>query len=138
MSGPAGAGPPLTFEDLKALGVFWLGEGGSGMNAFVTRLHARYDAAHFPEDLVLQVTGDSQNWQSRFVLHHPWKGGTECDAAVAYYDDVRKRRAREADNLAGLTGWKGSDIRSRMAADAAWLPDPDAKPAAWWDKLWKK
>src|SRR5262245_44801174 len=56
------ASDPLTPEELRALGVFWLddapqGSGGfrrgpGGGMPFVTRLHLRYDAAHFPEDLV--------------------------------------------------------------------------------------
>ena len=55
----------------------------SAQNAYVSRLHVRYDAAHFPEDLVFQETGDRQNFQSRFVLRHPWRGESECDAAKA-------------------------------------------------------
>jgi len=132
------ASEPLSVDEQKSLGVFWLDDPRGFGQSFVTRLHARYDSRHFPEDLVLQVTGDQQNWQSRFVLHHPWKGGAECEAAVAYYNDVRRQRAREVDNLATLTGWPASQIRARMNADAAWLPSPDAQPAAWWDKLWKK
>jgi hypothetical protein len=35
---------------------------------FLTRLHVRYDNAHFPEDLVFQETGDRVNFQGRYVL----------------------------------------------------------------------
>jgi len=37
-------------------------------------MHLRYDAAHFPEDLVFQETGDRGNFQGRYVLRHPWTG----------------------------------------------------------------
>ena len=41
-------------------------------DVFVTRLHVRYDAEHFPEDLVFQETGDRTNFQGRYVMRHPW------------------------------------------------------------------
>src|SRR5207249_3987984 len=56
------AADPLSREELRQLGVFWLDEGGAGVNVFLTRLHVRYDAAHFPEDLTFQETGDRQNF----------------------------------------------------------------------------
>ena len=43
-------------------------------DVFITRLHVRYDAAHFPEDLVFQETADRTNFQGRYVLRHAWKG----------------------------------------------------------------
>ena len=43
-------------------------------NVFLTRLHLRYDAAHFPEDLVFQETADRENFQGRYILRHPWTG----------------------------------------------------------------
>src|SRR5205823_1025414 len=60
------AADPLSRDELKKLGVFWLAEENSGgaANAFLTRLHVRYDRAHFPEDLVFQETGDRQNFQA--------------------------------------------------------------------------
>ena len=42
----------------------------------MTRLHVRYDDAHFPEDLVFQETADRTNFQGRYVLRHEWKGQT--------------------------------------------------------------
>src|SRR5438132_592092 len=70
------AADPLSRDELRKLGVFWLAEENSGgaANAFLTRLHVRYDRAHFPEDLVFQETGDRQNFQARYVLHHAWEG----------------------------------------------------------------
>src|SRR5216110_227949 len=56
------AADPLSPEELRKLGVFWLPEGtsrgsadrprrqpGGPVDVFVTRLHVRYDAARFPE-----------------------------------------------------------------------------------------
>src|SRR5438132_211169 len=80
------AADPLSRDELKKLGVFWLAEENSGgaANAFLTRLHVRYDRAHFPEDLVFQETGDRQNFQARYVLHHAWEGTGDCEAARMY------------------------------------------------------
>ena len=65
------AANPLSAEELRQLGVFWLSESGDprvprrrpgpgpgGVDVFVTRLHVRYDAARFPDDLVFQETAD--------------------------------------------------------------------------------
>ena len=86
------AADPLSQEELRKLGVFWLEDaGGADMrpgarrcrrraqDVFVTRLHVRYDAEHFPEDLVFQETGDRTNFQGRYVLRHPWNGSADCD-----------------------------------------------------------
>ena len=56
---------------------------GGGSNAFVTRLHVRYDATSFPEDIVFMETKDRSNFQGRYVQHHPWQGQSSCDAATA-------------------------------------------------------
>src|SRR5918992_1122032 len=74
------AADPLTTDELRGLGVFWIGE-STPQNAFLTRLHVRYDNAHFPEDLVFQETADRTNFQGRYVLRHPWKGESSCAAA---------------------------------------------------------
>ncbi len=47
----------------------------------MTRLHVRYDAEHFPEDLMLKVTGNRTNFQGRYVLQRAWSGGADCPAA---------------------------------------------------------
>ena len=57
------AANPLSADELRSLGVFWQDHNGrpsKGMapaqNVFLTRLHVRYDAALFPEDLIFQET----------------------------------------------------------------------------------
>ena len=129
------ASDPLTADELRNLGVFW-GDGGGlrAANVFLSRLHVRYDNAHFPEDLVFQETGDRANFQGRYVLRHAWTGGDSCTAATAYRRDVRDRHAREAGQLARLTGWPLDDIRRKMGPE---LPAA-AGDGSWWERLWKK
>jgi hypothetical protein len=83
------AADPLSREELRSLGVFWLNGGSQParpgpqlpgprpllprlvpQNVFMTRLHVRYDSAHFPEDLVFQETADQETFQGRYVLRH--------------------------------------------------------------------
>jgi hypothetical protein len=131
--------PPLSREDLRALGVWWLDEPNPVV--YLTRLHARYDRASFPEDLVMQVTSDRANFQSRVVVRHEWSGQARCEQVDAYRKSLPARRERDARTLAEFTGWPLGRIRERMGLDAAWLaqgePLPGYRPAAWWEKLWK-
>jgi Na+-translocating ferredoxin:NAD+ oxidoreductase RnfD subunit len=145
------AADPLSREELRGLGVFWL-DGGvpapearrgapsiapllpAAQDVFVTRLHVRYDGAHFPADLVLQETGDRSNFQGRYVLRHPFTGEARCPAAEAYRRGLRERREREARTLASLTGWSLDDVRRRLRLDAPLDPDPGPRP--WWRDLW--
>jgi hypothetical protein len=127
------AAAPLSADELRQLGVFWLAQGpgiglrpGGPANAFLTRLHIRYDAQHFPEDLVFQQTGDRTNFQGRYVLRHPWIGDDSCDAAAAYRRTVGDRQEREAEALASLTGWNITDIRARARIS----------PTKWWQRIW--
>jgi hypothetical protein len=129
------AADPLTADELRNLGVFWA-DGGDmrAANVFLSRLHVRYDNAHFPEDLVFQETADRANFQGRYVLRHAWTGSDSCSAAAGYRRDVRDRHAREAEQLARLTGWTLDDIRRKMGPD---VPAP-AADGSWWERLWKK
>jgi hypothetical protein len=138
------ASSPLSPEELRALGVFWVpdpsrtanGRGVQNASTFMTRLHARYDAAHFPEDLVLQQTADKTNFQGRFVVRHPWTGDEDCPAMANYRAQLRERRAKEAQTLASLTGWDVDDIRGRMGVAADWAREEER--LTWWQRLWKK
>ena len=132
------AADPLSQQDLRKLGVFWLGEqNGSritsqpAQDVFVTRLHVRYDSEHFPEDLVFQETGDRQNYQGRYVIRRPFKGETSCDTS-AYQNEVRERQEREAQQLANLTGWDIDDIRKKIPFPEG--QEPEIVP--WWKKIW--
>jgi hypothetical protein len=127
------AADPLSSDELRRLGVFWTdGDARAGANVFLTRLHVRYDAAHFPEDLVFQETGDRSNFQGRYVLRHAFTGPASCSAGSDYRRSVAERRAREGEQLASLTGWNIPDIRKKMGPDPGIGPEP-----AWWERLWK-
>jgi hypothetical protein len=131
--------PPLTREQQRQLGVWWLDE--PNPTVFVTRLHARYDRASFPEDLVLQTTADRTNFQSRVIVRHEWTGEAHCEAANAYRRGLPQRREQQAAALASLTGWPVERIRTRMGVSTAWLVPGESltpyRPAAWWENLWK-
>ena len=132
------AANPLSAEELRNLGVFWQepqGRGGDrsrkARTCFSTRLHVRYDAAHFPEDLVFQETSDRQ-LQARYIIRHAWTGTDACAAATTYREQLRERYEREAQTLASLTGWKIEDIRHAM--HIASRPAGDETP--WYQRLW--
>jgi len=140
------ASNPLSAEELRGLGVFWIddqtrrGKGGA-QNAFVTRLHVRYDADHFPADLLLQVTSDRTNFQGRYVMRHFWNGDADCDAAARYRQGLAARRLKQAQELTELTGWTMSDIRGRMAVAADWSAPGDRRQpenTRWWHRLWSR
>lgn len=133
------AANPLSTEELRSLGVFWQetnGRIGKGMpmvqNVFLTRLHVRYDAAHFPEDLVFQETTDRSNFQARYILRHPWNGTDDCPAATAYRHQLRERHEKEAQTLANLTGWQISEIRKAMHLASG----PLIEEKKWYERLW--
>ena len=134
------AANPLSAEELCSLGVFWQepqGRGGRGIapqgqNVFLTRLHVRYDAAHFPEDLLFHETADRSNFQARYILRHAWTGTDSCAAATAYRQQLQERYEREAHTLASLTGWNIYDIRQTM--HIASRPLGDEKK--WYQRLW--
>jgi hypothetical protein len=117
------ASEPLSNRELVELGARWIGGdlappafGGltAPTGAYVTRLHVRYDAKSFPEDLALTETRDRSNFQGRYILHHAWQGKSSCTAAVRYREDLQVRFLKEAANLADLTGWSRRDIDARM------------------------
>jgi hypothetical protein len=117
------ASPPLSGVELAELGIGWTGSDANPSRrfapaggVFVTRLHVRYDAAHFPEDLALMETHDRANFQARYVLRHPWRGAATCRQGIAYRSALQQRFNDEAQNLASLTGWPVDEITQRMAA----------------------
>jgi hypothetical protein len=131
------ASSPLSPDEQRQLGVFWLDDPRRPGSTFVTRLHVRYDRAHFPEDLVFQETGDRSHFQGRYVLRHEFKGPCDCGAGRDYVRGLRERRAKEAQNLATLTGWNLGTIRERMAVNADWSrPGEELPEAKWWERLW--
>jgi hypothetical protein len=143
------AADPLSPAELGDLGVFWLDRPGrrpetggarpivppvpQAQDVFVTRLHVRYDRAHFPQDLQFQETGDRSNFQGRYVMRHPWTGSDSCQAADDYRASLAERRAREARTLADLTGWPLAEVWRKMDVGGR-PPEDDDEP--WWQRLW--
>ncbi len=146
------AGPPLSHDELRSLGVFWLDDqpggavpmyrrpggfmpypqpGGGATPVILTRLHVRYSADTFPEDLIFQETQDQENFQARYVLQHAWNGSpTACEAAKNYFDQVNKRKEQEAETLADLTGWNLEDVNKKAGLT------PGSEPKPWWQTIW--
>jgi hypothetical protein len=151
------AADPLSRKELEDLGVFWLAAEsvpvtgapgrpratrpmpppGGAQNVFITRLHLRYTADTFPEDLVFQETGDRTNFQGRYVLRHPFTGTATCDAAKGYFQELGTRHEREAQQLATLTGWPIADIRTKMGPAQGPGQGDAADLQPWWRRFWK-
>ena len=119
---------PLTNEELKKAGVFWLNSNNQN-NVFITRLHVRYTANKFPEDLIFQETANTEQFQGRYVLRHPFTGEMDCDAGKDYQESLPERFEEEAQTLAKLTGWKVDNIRRKMNI-------PENQSQNWWHNVW--
>lgn len=146
------AADPLSREELQELGVFWLPDQGKptprgrrimpqAQDVFVTRLHVRYDAKSFPEDLKFKTTGNKQNFQGRYVLRHAFDGEMKCEAAKDYKKMVNKRKEKEVKTLANLTGWNRADIWSDIEESGVGRKfeiksDEDDRGPTWWKDLW--
>jgi hypothetical protein len=127
------AAPPVPVATLSALGADWTSGAlvpvisSDGVTtrtwrmpapqsyaAFITRLHVRYDATTFPEDLMFQETADRSNYQGRYVLRHPFTGAATCPQAEDYARALPLRFATEATTLQHLTGWDIATIKQKM------------------------
>ncbi len=121
---------PLNREELKQAGVFWQNPNNRFQNVFITRLHVRYTRDTFPEDLFFQETANTQLFQGRYIIRHPYRAEINCgDRGKEYQQSVRKRQEREAKTLAQLTSWNLDEIRSK-------IDFIEAKPIPWWRNLW--
>jgi hypothetical protein len=135
------AADPLTRDELRQAGVFWLDSPSGKQSAggfrpprrmrpsvFITRLHVRYTRDKFPEDLMFQETGDREFFQGRYILQHPFDEEPKCRAGWDYRRSLPKRFEEEAQTLAKLTGWKIEDIRKQQ-------PKLEARSLPWWQWL---
>ena len=125
---------PLSPEELKKAGVFWLERPAStpyGNTTFITRLHVRYTRDKFPEDLMFQETSNRESFQGRYVLRHPFTGELRCEAARQYKRSLAQRFEQESQTLAKLTGWNIQDIRKKANIT-------ESQPTPWWRSLWSR
>lgn len=105
-------------QDLVQSGVWWLNgkdwndysdtdddeiDNGS-KNVHFTRLHFRYNRRSFAQDLMFQVTPNTETFQARYVITHPATGDFNCAAGQKYLQDLKKRRRNELKELTALTG----------------------------------
>ena len=131
---------PLTPEELKGAGVFWLTP-NAPTNVFITRFHVRYTRDKFPEDLMFAETSSRQSFQGRYILQHPFTGNIECAAGQQYKKSLPERFERESQTLANLTGWNIQDIRNKIKMTTSNLftaesPLPAQSPTSpFWKKL---
>ncbi len=157
------AADPVPPEDLRKLGAWWIEDTPeiqplprpmpgqpprvmpqimpvpAPVNSFITRMHMRYTGESFPEDIMLQVTDDRENFQGRYVMRHPFTGEAKCEAATDYFETLPERFEREAKTLANLTGWKIADIRTKMRDGGQPFdiqPKVDERP--WWEQMWNE
>ncbi len=130
------AANPLSQDELRKAGVFWLdgnaddnfsvmtappgatmkrimprppggGWGGGGQPVVLTRMHVRYTANTFPEDLMFTQTKDRQNWQTRYVVQQPYDSSVaQCSAKVGKMDCEAMCKPRVAQALNAPT-WEG-------------------------------
>lgn len=122
---------PLTQEELKEAGVFWLNDNSLSKqtkvtpirkfappafnsNVFISRLHVRYTRDTFPEDLMFLSTANRESFQGRYVLQYPFEGELKCEAGKKYKQSLPKRFEEEAQTLARLTNGNIQDIRKKM------------------------
>jgi hypothetical protein len=115
---PCVGDPPMT-QELAQAGVQWLaGVNNQGQRiqsnsgVFFTRLHVRYAYDYFPQDLLFQETSNRENFQARYVIHHPATGNLSCADGQQYLSELKIRKRNELINLAKLTGWKTSQFGS--------------------------
>jgi hypothetical protein len=130
------AAPPLSEEELTKAGVFWLGGNeaqnfnamknpkpaappahfGGGVPVMLTRLHVRYTSQTFPEDLMFTQTGDTENWQARYVIQNPYGGSiAECAQRVNAMNCDNMCRDRVSTIVSMLNGntWGVEEYRGK-------------------------
>jgi hypothetical protein len=151
------AADPLSATELRKAGVFWVGgddagnvtpgaapgiaqrrpvppSGGGAQPVLLTRLHVRYTANTFPEDLMFTQTKDRENWQTRYVIHNPYAstvaacsektGKADCDAmcssAVSEVQSAIKRGASDSyPPPKDYLNKSGSELKSDCAKSCA-------------------
>jgi hypothetical protein len=108
-------------QDLVQAGVWWIDrdwndysdvdseEEDYSDNVYFTRLHVRYNRKSFPQDLMFQVTPNTDNYQARYIITHPATGNFNCDAGKKYLKELKERRTDELEMLSYLTGKGYSD-----------------------------
>ena len=107
-------------QDLVQSGVWWLNRDWTDYNdvddqeeysdnVYFTRLHIRYNRDKFPQDLMFQVTPNTENYQARYIVTHPATGDLSCEEGKKYLKKLKERRSDEMEMLTYLTGKRYED-----------------------------
>jgi hypothetical protein len=159
------AADPIPNDKLISLGAFWLLENSSGdaviqnnngamffppinnpANVFITRMHARYNAKAFPEDIIFQETSDKTNFQGRYILNNPFKSTKNsdlaCEAGRNYIKTILPERfKKEAENYASLTNSDITEVKRKMEESGQSFTIPEIKiepQKPWYEQIWQK
>jgi hypothetical protein len=118
-------------QDLVQSGVWWLAGkdwndysdvddedeiDNGNKNVHFTRLHFRYNRKSFAQDLMFQVTPNTQSFQARYIITHPATGNFTCEAGKKYLQDLKQRRKKELLQLTALTGTNINNWQDDAAA----------------------
>jgi hypothetical protein len=160
------AANPMSRDELQDAGVFWLDQGkadqaqqrrpvmqSGAAPAMLTRLHVRYTPQTFPEDLMFTETKDRANFQTRYVMRHPWTGNAkDCEYAGGkeqlrdYLQAVKIRQEREVQELANLTQWNITSLRAKSDLSSTLerirelqlsSQDGQGNSEKWWSSIFK-
>jgi hypothetical protein len=119
-------GPPPLTADLNSAGVTWCNQ-NMGEQVYFTRLHVRYGRKYFPQDLLFQETPNRENFQGRYIITHPAVGDLSCREGQEYIYQLIKKRHREVQNIASLTGWNTQKYSMYLSEYQSQLKDRDLK-----------
>jgi hypothetical protein len=132
------AAEPLSHEEMQKSGVFWLdgdaaegfkwsqnptrrgpprapSDGDEAQSVLLTRLHLRYTARTFPEDVMFTETNDQQSWQARYVIQNPYGGSlAQCSEKVGRMD------------CAAMCSERVSSVRSALGLNETNEPLPNS------------
>jgi hypothetical protein len=150
---------PLSADELRELGVYWVKAKQqqdqpptpsqrimppsftppvAQQPAFVTRLHLRYNENTFPDDLMMKISQQSKNFQTRYVMRHPFKLIEDCgEMSERYLKQLESRFKNQVINVVSLTGWKKEDVKSAMRNNGEVISKIPDESANWWQSLWQ-
>jgi hypothetical protein len=97
-------------------GVNWY-QWNAPSNVFFTRMHVRYDEAHFPADLQFQVTPNTEHYQARYVVINPAPvyDGFGCPEGQQYLMDLHNKRKLELDEYYALCGMTYTNAKQYLS-----------------------
>ncbi len=89
-------------------------------NAFVTRVHMRYREETHPNELIMQVTDNKENFQGRYIMRHAAvlnDAEKKLVCGIEYLEQRKAYEAKTAANFERLTGSSLHDLRAAALSD---------------------